>query len=118
VAKQQDPQQDPQQLAAPLAPNIAMAIDDGIIERDPTAKLRNLKRQKRPVDPFTREEAESILAASYRWHYGADAIYAAYFEFAFFSGTRPSETPALRWPDIDERKDCTRIQSRVEESIE
>lgn len=93
----------------PLRRIFASAIDDGIIERDPAAKLRNLKHQKPPIDPFTREEAEEILAGLYKRYEGAEAIYAAYFEFAFFSGMRPSEMLALRWPDIDDRRDYARV---------
>jgi integrase len=88
----------------PLRRIFAMALEDEIIERDPAEKLRNLKHQKPPIDPFTREEAECILAALYQRYRGAAAIYAAYFEFAFFSGMRPSEMLALRWSDIDDRK--------------
>jgi integrase len=45
----------------------------------------------------------------YQQYYGTEAIYAAYFEFAFFSGMRPSEMLALRWSDIDSRRDYVRV---------
>lgn len=31
------------------------------------------------------------------------AIYAAYFEFAFYTGMRPGEIAALRWDEVDEQ---------------
>lgn len=93
----------------PLRRMFAMALDDGIIERDPAAKLRNLKHQKPPIDPFTRDEAEMILAALYQRYTGPATIYAAYFEFAFFAGMRPSEILALRWSDVDEQRDYARV---------
>ena len=31
-------------------------------------------------------------------------IYAAYFEFAFYTDMRPSEIAALRWEEVDEEK--------------
>jgi integrase len=93
----------------PLRRIFAMALDDGIIQRDPAAKLRNLKHQKPPIDPFTRGEAEQILATLYQRYEGAESIYAAYFEFAFFSGMRPSEMLALRWSDVDEHRDYVRV---------
>lgn len=31
-------------------------------------------------------------------------LYAAYFEFAFYTGMRPSEIAALRWDEVDKQK--------------
>jgi len=93
----------------PLRGIFGMALEDEIIERDPTAKLKNLKHQKPPVDPFSRDEAELILAKLYEQFQGIEAIHAAYFEFAFFTGMRPSEMLALRWNDIDSREGYARV---------
>ena len=93
----------------PLRGIFNMAFDDEIIERDPTVKLRNLKHQKPPIDPFTRAEAECLLKALYARYSASEAIYAAYFEFAFFTGMRPSEMLALRWSDIDLRENYVRV---------
>jgi integrase len=86
-----------------------MALEDEIIERDPTAKLRNLKHQKPPADPFSREETETILSKLYEHYQNADVVHAAYFEFSFFTGMRPSEMLALRWGDIDLREGYARV---------
>jgi integrase len=88
----------------PLRGIFGMALEDGIIERDPTAKLKNPKHQKPPVDPFSREEAETILSKLYEQFRDLKVVHAAYFEFAFFTGMRPSEILALRWSDIDLRR--------------
>ncbi|UBB17759.1 tyrosine-type recombinase/integrase [Comamonas odontotermitis] len=55
------------------------------------------KHQKPGPDPFTLEEVEHLLTkfASDR---GRD-----YYEFAFFSGMRPSEMLALKWANVDLR---------------
>ena len=42
-----------------------------------------------------------ILEALYQQYQGLEVIHAAYFEFAFFTGMRPSEMLALRWEDVD-----------------
>jgi integrase len=36
-------------------------------------------------------------------------VHAAYFEFALFTGMRPSEMLALRWSDIDLRESYARV---------
>jgi integrase len=93
----------------PLRGIFDMAFEDDIIDRNPAAKLKNLKHQKPPIDPFSRDEAECILKAFYEQYQGADVIHAAYFEFAFFTGMRPSEMLALRWSDVDFRERYVRV---------
>lgn len=83
---------------SPLRLLFAAAHMDGLIQTDPTARLKSQRIQREPPDPFTPEEMDSILrhiAGRYHaqhWHY---------FDFAFATGMRPSEMIALRWSDID-----------------
>lgn len=77
------------------------AVRDELIARNPVESLELPKKPKKAVDPFTREEADQIIAwlyANLKWQ---SKIYAAYFEFAFYSGMRPSEIAALRWDEVD-----------------
>lgn len=74
------------------------AVADEIIDRNPAENLRSTRVQKRPADPFTLAEAETIIAGI-RADWGDR--FADYIEWQFFTGCRPSETIALKWPAID-----------------
>lgn len=86
----------------------AAAVADEIIpeKSDPTAKLKNAKHQAAEADPFDPEERDLILARM------ADRLPEAvwnYYEFAFYTGLRPSEQIVVRWPDIDWRHRTVKI---------
>ena len=55
------------------------------------------KHQKPQPDPFTLEQVEVLLQRF------PSALARDYYEFAFFSGMRPSEQSALRWAKVDLR---------------
>lgn len=78
-----------------------LAYDDGIIDFNPALKIKAAKHQKLPPDPFSEDEARKIVADLYKHHSGREAVYAAYFELAFWTGMRTSELLALKWTDID-----------------
>ncbi|WP_230012637.1 tyrosine-type recombinase/integrase [Pseudomonas chlororaphis] len=80
------------------------AVLDGYIARNPCLSVSKVKLAKRQVDPFERDEAERIIADLYQHLQGATRIYAAYFEFAFFTGLRPGEQRALMWTETSEEK--------------
>lgn len=86
---------------ARLSSVMKTAMLDGLIERNPVDSIEMPRRERKEIDPFTREEADSIIA----WLYGnlkwQSMIYAPYFEFAFYTGMRPSEIAALRWDELD-----------------
>ncbi|WP_256203131.1 site-specific integrase [Pseudomonas sp. ML96] len=77
------------------------AVQDGTIARNPASAISRPKLPKKVVDPFTREEAEQIIAHMYSKLTGLLRIYACFFEFAFFTGMRPGEVMALRWEEVD-----------------
>jgi len=83
-----------------------LAMADELIERNPTALLESVKVQRDPPDPFSLNEAETIIAAIRRDH--GDRL-ADYFEWQFFTGCRPSETIALKWANVDLQKRRVRI---------
>lgn len=84
------------------------AVLDGLIIKNPTASLDKPKAVKKLVDPYTREEAEAIIGHLYSTLRKYSQIYAAFFEFCFFTGVRPGEAMGLQWNDLDlERRTAT-----------
>lgn len=93
----------------PLRGVLEIAVQDEWIERNPTANVKNLKHQKPPIDPFSNNESEALLSDMYDRYTGREAIYAIYFELAFWTGLRTSELIALRWSDVDFQQRTIRI---------
>ncbi|MFJ7315236.1 tyrosine-type recombinase/integrase [Pseudomonas sp. NPDC098747] len=87
-----------------LSSLMGAAVLDGHISRNPCVSIPRTKQLKRPIDPFEREEAERIIVDMYEQLTGPTRIYAAYFEFAFFTGMRPGEQRALKWSEVNEEK--------------
>lgn len=85
------------------------AMIDEIVTRNPALSIPGAKVPKRDVDPFTKEEADLIIAHLYKTTSGLTAIYAAYFEFCFYTGMRPGEVMALRWSELDTRKKAAHV---------
>lgn len=71
---------------------------DGLVAINPAARLRYLRAQVPPPDPFEPQEAEAIIAEMER-RFGSQA--SNYCGVGFFVGPRPSEQIAFQWPDID-----------------
>ena len=67
---------------------------DEIIDRDPIERLKSVKVQRQPPDPYTVAEAEAVIRSMRKVRGEFDANYV---EFGFFAGARPSELIALRW---------------------
>ncbi|WP_051228831.1 tyrosine-type recombinase/integrase [Paludibacterium yongneupense] len=91
-----------------------LAFLDGLIETNPAARIRNMKSQKEPPDPFSLEEINAIVDTMKK----LDPAYANYFEFAFFTGLRTSELLALRWEDIDWNMGLVRVSRAKVDTIE
>ncbi|MBB5189601.1 integrase [Silvimonas terrae] len=83
-----------------------LAFIDGLIEVNPAARLRNVKSQKEPPDPFNLEEANLIIAKFRE----VSPQHANLFEFAFFTGMRTSELMGLCWEDIDWNLHLARVK--------
>lgn len=90
----------------PCRQTFEFAVADEVLVRSPLDRIRNAKVQKEPPDPFSLDEAESIIA-DLRKHAG-DTV-GDYFEFAFFSGLRASEQIALEWKDYDRKRGLLRV---------
>ena len=77
------------------------AMHDALIPRNPVDSIELPRRSRKTVDPFTPAEADAIidwLYANLKWQ---SRIYGAYFQFAFYTGMRPSEIAALQWDEVD-----------------
>jgi len=91
-------------ILIPLRGMLADAYADGLIERDPMDRIRNLTVRTEEPDPFTPEEKHAILAAC------TDPQHRNLFQFAFWTGLRTSELIALEWKDIDWRRGVARVR--------
>ena len=59
-------------------------------------------------DPFSVEDRDKILAVGKN-----DLFFYPYVFFRFHTGCRPSETAALRWPDVDLERDMVNIRASL-----
>ncbi len=96
-----------------VASSVRCAFDFGYRDHperhNPAAGLKTLritKKDRLPIDPFTIQEGERIIAES---HAEFGAAHGNYEEFRFFTGLRQSEQIALQVGDCDLRKGKVRI---------
>lgn len=90
----------------PLRQVFEMAYLDETIESNPMERIKNLKVQKTPPDPLSKEEADKIIN-----HIRKKDIQAAnYYQCSLYSGMRPEEIIAIRWSDYDSNNGTLRIQ--------
>lgn len=85
------------------------AVRDELTLRNPVNAIPPTRVAKREIDPFTREEADLMIAKLYEVTSGLQQIYAAFFEFSFYTGMRPGEALALRWSEIDKLKRTAKV---------
>ncbi|MFP3526328.1 hypothetical protein SB912_27975, partial [Pantoea sp. SIMBA_072] len=84
---------------------LAAATREGLLVKNPAELIELPKRSKKEIDPFSLAEANTIIDKFYQHKHWPSLIYAALFEFMFFTGLRLSEALAVRWDVIDmERK--------------
>lgn len=89
------------QVLIPLRGALELAINDDLIDSNPLDRVKLQKTLDRDaykaeyeVDPFSAQEIAAILGA-------AQGQARNVFQFAFYTGMRPSEYIALRWESID-----------------
>lgn len=101
-------------IMTPARGLFAWCVMTNRIATDPTLAIAFREVQKPQPDPFELDEVEAILA-----HVAAnyDEQWFNYFEFAFFSGVRPSEQIALQWPKLDLRRGSARIDTALVRKI-
>lgn len=83
------------------------AYMDGLIENNPTNRIKNLKIQRHEPNPFTPEEMRLLLKNC------SSPQTRNLFQFAFWSGLRTSELIALEWGDIDWEKNVIRVSRAI-----
>jgi integrase len=86
----------------------AHAMKTKKLAEDVTRDINSRKSTKPAPDPLDTEEIGLVLA-HLRAH--CDEQWLNYFEFAFFSGIRPSEQIALKWGNVDFRREQVRIDA-------
>jgi len=80
-------------ILTPLRQMLRDAHEDDLIDKNPSATIRNLKVVTEEPDPFTPSEMKAILAQ-------LDGQVLNLYQFLFFAGLRTSEVIALKWEDI------------------
>lgn len=91
----------------PLRAVFKLALRDGAISVNPTEGIVNGKHQFPDADPLLIEEMEAFLTWLERTQH---PMWVNYFEYAFFSGLRPSEQIALNWQSVDFNRGYARIE--------
>ncbi|WP_417533663.1 tyrosine-type recombinase/integrase [Marinobacterium stanieri] len=82
----------------PLRGVFQFAVQDMIIDQDPSQYLKNQKHLRPEPDPFSLQEANLITEWLYR---NAHPCEANLIEFAFWTGLRSAELSGLMWSDVD-----------------
>lgn len=75
---------------------LEMAVLDKLVTDNAAAHIPSATWQRLPVDPFTADEVDRIIAGL-----KDDPQVANYVAFKFFTGLRTGESFGLRWADID-----------------
>ncbi|WP_459205953.1 tyrosine-type recombinase/integrase [Pseudomonas sp. MLB6B] len=96
-----------------LSTILRSAVLDGLISRNPADSIQLPARTRKEVDPFTLDEANAIIAQLYAHKHWPSQIYAAFFEFMFFTGLRLSEGLALRWDTFDQTKKTIHVRRTI-----
>jgi len=96
-----------------LAAIMRSAVGDGLLQKNPAEAMELPKRTKKEVDPFQLSEAERIIDRLYQTEHWPSLIYAALFEFLFFTGLRISEALALQWQDVDWSRRTVHVRRTV-----
>lgn len=87
-----------------------LAVRDGLLLANPTAGIEAASHQSPEPDPFSREEAEAIIAGLAK-HY-SEAV-SNYFGAKFYTGLRTSESLAQQWGWLDTRQNVLAVSEAV-----
>jgi len=79
---------------APLRAIYREAFEDGLIDINPMARIRNLPNRTEEVDPFSIEQVGEILSA-------CEGQFRNLIKFAFYTGLRTSELIGLKWDNVN-----------------
>lgn len=93
-----------------LRQGLGLSVDDGRLAVNVAKQVKSARVQRPEPDPFTRAEADAIVA-DMRRHY-PDPVW-QYCAFKFWTGLRSSESFAVRWADIDQSGRTLRVHRGV-----
>lgn len=94
---------------------LEMAVLDKLLAENPAGHVPSARWQRLPVDPFTADEVEAILAEMATRYPAQVANYTA---FKFFTGLRTGESFGLRWSNVDLASGSIVVQESVVRGIE
>jgi len=77
------------------------AVLDEVVERNPTTSIQLPAKAKKQIEPFSVEEADAIIEWMNSNFSKRLQIFAAFYEFAFYTGMRTGEIMAMRWDEVD-----------------
>ncbi len=99
----------------PLRGVFRLALRDRAIQFNPCEGIENGKHQQSEADPLLIEEIDIFL----RWiEKKQHPMWLNYFEYALFSGLRPSEQIALSWDSVDFNRGYARIErSKIKNKV-
>lgn len=94
------------------------AVRDGIRLDNPAADIKAIKECKKSdaVDTIHRALNNEELTVFFK--YAEDTIYFNFFRFQLYTGMRPAEVAALRYSDIDYKKNSIHVQRTVTYDLE
>lgn len=94
-------------MLIPLRGVFADAYGDNLVERDPMARVRNLRRDRAPEpDPLSPTEIAAVLN-------NCDGQIRNFWQFAFSTGLRTGEQIALQWGDVDWLHSTVRVRRAI-----
>lgn len=102
-------------IMTPARRVFAYALKTKKVRVDITREIDRRKGQKPPPDPLTLQEMDLVLKRIAERY---DSHWVNYFEFAFFSGCRPSEIIALKWGNVDFRRAQIRVEAARVRSLD
>ncbi|MBV4515004.1 site-specific integrase [Pseudomonas sp. RW1P2] len=85
------------------------AVYDEVVDRNPAASIQLPQRNRKQIAPFTVEEADALIQWMYANFSRSNQVFAAFYEFALFTGMRTGEIMALRWDEIDFEKKTAHV---------
>jgi len=97
-------------ILIPLRGMFRDAYEDGLIERDPTARIRNLKHKKPEADPFEADELDRVVAV-------LPPLMQNMITFERWTGLRIGELYALTWADIDFKTKTCKVNKTITRGI-
>ncbi|MGF6593139.1 tyrosine-type recombinase/integrase [Pseudomonas sp. 2835] len=85
------------------------AVFDEVVERNPAVSIQLPQKNRKAIEPFSVEEANNLIDWMYQNFAPRAQVFAAFYEFAFYSGMRTGEIMALRWDEVDLEKKTAHV---------